>query len=118
MRHGDADSRDHEELFRQRTAASRQQTAKAKAKLCQLASAPRLPDGVGLDLWTLDTGSAIDAAGRREGATIHKIAMPHNIDTGKGEATVEDAVQTRIEEIDEEIEVVVVPEAARLRPGC
>ena len=63
-------------------------------------------------MWTLDTGSAIDATGRVADAKVHKISQPGAIDTGKGESHVDSAVVTHLYALEEEVEAVLLPDAS------
>ncbi|CAK0865136.1 unnamed protein product, partial [Prorocentrum cordatum] len=80
-----------------------------------LASAPCV--GAGLDdfageIWTLDSGSALDATGHVAGAKPHEISQPGAIDTGKGESRIDSAVMTHLDELGEDIEAALLPDAS------
>ena len=116
FRHGHDDRRDFEALYEERQTYNRQAAkAKSKAKAkssVMLAAAP--PDRLHAcgELWTLDTGSAIDATALRPGAKLQSLSDPHLIATGNGEAAVEDAELMQFDELGQTIEAVVLPEAA------
>ena len=60
----------------------------------------------------LDTGSAIDGTSCVANAKAHRISQPAAIDTGAGQARVDSAIMTHLEEIGEDVEAAILPGAS------
>ena len=118
FKHGLDDARDHEALFakhmtnavtRHKTAA-KGSTSKPKAKVMFAAKQHEVSTTSG-ELWTLDTGSAVDATGFRPDSGALPFSDPREIATAKGDATVKKVELTQFDELGQTVEAVILPDA-------